>query len=149
MVESRPRPFLDANVLFSGIYHNDSVPGVLIDLHADGMISIVVSAVVLDEVSRNFRRKQPSLNPRWQAFLSGTPPEIVSVPSERAIEAAQHCINAKDAPILAAAIASGADCVVSGNTRHFNQQAAECAGIAIFTPAAYLALLDHRNGLRR
>jgi hypothetical protein len=61
----------------------------------------------------------------------------------------EHCINAKDAPILAAAVACGADCIVSGNTRHFNQEAAECAGIAIFTPAAYLKTLGRSNGIRR
>jgi len=59
------------------------------------------------------------------------------------------CINAKDAPILAAAIGSGADCVVSGNTRHFTQDAARCAGIAIYTPAAFLAALDRSNDARR
>ncbi|MBI2911701.1 MAG: hypothetical protein HYY05_06125 [Chloroflexi bacterium] len=48
-------------------------------------------------------------------------------------------------PILAAAVASGAGCLVSGNTRHFTPQVSGCAGIDIYTPAAYLALLRARG----
>lgn len=149
MAGSKPRPFLDSNVLFSAFYRPDSAPGTLLRRHAQGQISIVVSAVVLEEASRNVQLKQFARFPRLQAFLRETPPEIAPVPSAAAIQAVEHCINAKDAPILAAAIGSGADCVVSGNTRHFTQAAAECAGIAIFTPVDYLAALDRSNGTRR
>jgi predicted nucleic acid-binding protein len=75
------------------------------------------------------------------AFLRRTPPEIVAEPTLDEVRAAERCINAKDAPILAAALKGGASCIVSGNTRHFTPDVAECAGIAIFAPAAYLATL--------
>lgn len=148
MAGSKPRPFFDSNVLFSAFYNPNSVPGELLRQHVQDVLSIVVSSLVLREVARSLRRKQASRFPELDAFLRNTPPEIVAAPSAAAIRAVEHCINAKDAPILAAAIASGADCIVSGNTHHFNQQAAECAGIAIFTPAAYLAALDRSNGIR-
>jgi len=149
MAGSKPRPFLDSNVLFSAFYNPNSVPGELLRRHVQDVLSIVVSSLVLREVSRSLRRRQPSRFPALGAFLRNTPPEIVAAPSAAAIRAVELCINAKDVPILAAAIASRADCVIGGNTRHFNEAAAQCAGIAIFTPAAYLAALDRSNGVRR
>ena len=110
---------------------------------------VVGSELVLDEVTRNIERKRTAHLPLSRVFVAGTPLEIAKTPSAEEIRAVEHCINAKDAPILAAAIGSGADCVVSGNTRHFNQEAARCAGIAIYTPAAYLAVLERSNGIRR
>ena len=149
MAGSNPRPFLDSNVLFSAFYNPTSDPRELLRRHAQDVLSIVVSSLVLREITRSLRRKQPSRLPELDAFLRNTPPEIVPAPSNDAINAIAHCINEKDAPILAAAVASRADCIVSGNTRHFNQETAECAGIAIFTPAAYLTALDRSNSIRR
>ncbi len=149
MAGSRSRPFRDSNVLFSGLYRPDSVPGLLLDRHTQGIISAAVSALVLDEVARNLLLKRPAALPPLEELLHKTAFEIVPAPSADAIRAVAHCINARDAPVLAAAVACGADCIVSGNTRHFTQQTADCAGIAIFTPAAYLTALDHTNGIRR
>jgi len=50
-------------------------------------------------------------------------------------------INAADASILAAAVRGGADCLVSGNTRHFTAEVGRKAGIEILTPTAYIAAL--------
>jgi predicted nucleic acid-binding protein len=149
MAGNRPQPFFDANVLFSALSRDDSPPGVLLDFHVAGRIAVVVSARVLDEVARNLEKNRPEVTARLRSIIAETPFEAAPSPSNDTVNAVTHCIDAKDAPILAAAITSGADCIVSGNTRRFNQQAAECAGIAIFTPAAYLAALDRSNGMRR
>ena len=51
-------------------------------------------------------------------------------------------INRDDAPILAAALQSGADCFVTGKTRHFTRELSDRVGIPIFTPADYLVSLQ-------
>lgn len=141
MASNRERPFLDTNVMFSGLSGWNAPPARIVERHAEGDLVIVVSRFALDELERVIRRKRPRTLPVFQAFLRETPPEIADDPSPDEVRAAERCINAKDAPILAAAVKSGASCVVSGNTRHFTQDVAGCAGIAIFTPAAYLATL--------
>jgi predicted nucleic acid-binding protein len=50
----------------------------------------------------------------------------------------QRLINATDAPILAAVLASQADCLVTGNTRHFTPEVARRARIRIVSATGYL-----------
>lgn len=142
MVSPRPRPFFDTNVVFSGLGSSGGPPEILLDLHATERIGIVVSGLVMQELERNLRLKRPRVLLTLAAFFENTPFEIVAEPTEQEIAAVLPFINAADAPILAAAIKSEADCIVSGNTRHFTQAVAQQAGIPIFTPAAYLQQLQ-------
>lgn len=141
MEQVRPRPFLDTNVLFFGFYRAGSSPATILERHAAGDLLIVVSGQVLEELERTIRRKQPALLPLLDAFLIAAPPEVTMDPPAEVVQDAERSINPTDAPILAAAVVSGADCLISGNTRHFTQVVAGCAGIAIFTPVDYLASL--------
>jgi predicted nucleic acid-binding protein len=140
MAPPRSRPFLDTNVLFSGL-HRPGLPSTILELHAGGEIGIVISRQVLEELVRTIRRKHPAILPLVGVFLTSTPPEICDDPSPADVQEAARCINAKDAPILAAALRTRADCLVSGNTRHFTPEVSRCAGISILTPAVYLAEL--------
>lgn len=150
---TRPRPYLDTNVLFSALHGSDSAPGAILDRHVDGTILMVVSGLVLEELVRTVRTvrsKRPVLLPQLYTFLTEAPPEVTEEASVDAVrDAAMRCIDTKDAPILAVAIACQADCVVSGNTRHFTQDVTRCAGISILTPTAYLAHLVERTPLGR
>lgn len=141
MAQPRPRPFLDTNVFFSGLLR-PGPPAAILEHHAAGAITAVISRQVLAELVRTIQRKHPAILPLLGVFLTNTPPEICDDPSAEEVENAGHCIHAKDAPILAAALKSRVDCLVSGNTRHFTPEAARCAGITILTPAAYLADLS-------
>jgi predicted nucleic acid-binding protein len=91
---------------------------------------------------RTIQRKKPELVPLLHALLTNAPPEMTSDPNRAEVERASGCINRDDAPILAAPVASGADCLVSGNIRHFTVKAGRCEGIAILTPAGYLETLS-------
>ena len=141
MVDARERPFLDTNVLFSGLVGSGSPPAQILDRHAQGLLLVVVSRQVVNELVGAIKRKTPSSLARVEVFLASASTEVVPDPTPAEVRAVERCINPKDAPILAAAIKSGADCLVSGNTRHFTQDVAECAGITIYTPAAYLLTL--------
>ncbi|MSQ14860.1 MAG: hypothetical protein EXR50_03230 [Dehalococcoidia bacterium] len=72
-------------------------------------------------------------------YLTDAALQVYPDPTLEEINQARECINDDDAPILAVAIKTEADCIVIGNTRHFSRLVAECAKIAIFTPAEYLA----------
>ena len=141
MGNGKPRPFLDTNVLFSGL-HGSGPPSLILNWHASGAITAVISRLVLAELVRTLRNKQPHLLPSLEAFLRNAPPEMCSDPTITEVEQAERCISPNDAPILAAALRSGADCIVSGNTRHFTPDVARRTGIEIFTPAQYVAKLN-------
>ena len=100
-----------------------------------------MSRQVLDELVRAIRSKRPTLLPLLHTFLASTPPEVCADPAPHEVARARALINPADAAILAAAIQSGADCLVTGNTRHFTSEVVGQAGIAIFTPAEYVARL--------
>jgi predicted nucleic acid-binding protein len=141
MARGRPRPFIDTNVFFSGIYSPAGPPGILLEEHARGHLTMVISHQVLIELVNTVRQVKPDLLPQLRTFLTNAPPEIAPAPTAEEIQAARACINRVDAPILAAPKKCGADCVVTGNTRHFTPKVAECANVAIFTPREYVEKL--------
>lgn len=142
MTVANPRPFLDTNVLFSGLYSRAGPPAAILNLHATGRLTAVVSQHVLGELVRAINTKQQRLIPLLHMFLAVTPPEVCADPAPHVVARVRPLINPTDALILAAAIESGADCLVTGNTRHFTAEVSEGAGIAILTPAAYVSTLD-------
>ncbi len=133
---------MDTNVFFSGLYRASGPPATILERHIEGRINIVISRQVLEELVTTIREKKPDLLPRLQTFLTYAPPEICSDPTPAEVQRAEKWINPADAPILAAAIKARADCLVTGNVRHFTTQVARAAKVDIFTPADYLATLE-------
>ena len=162
---TKPRPFLDTSVLFSGLHSRTGPPAAILNLHIAGRLTAVVSRLVIDELVRAVSAKQPRHIPLIPAllvesgllsdeyiyegghisllnvFLSDAWPQLCPDPAPHLVRRVRPLINAADAPILAAAIESGADCLVTGNTRHFTAEVSEKAGIAILTPTDYLRTL--------
>lgn len=141
MARRKPRPFIDTNVLFSGFYSPFGAPAAIVRHHADGIVTIVISHQVLEELVGAIKTKKPDLLPVLHTFLTHAPPELCADPTLKEAEIARRLIHPSDAPILAAARTSGADCIVTGNTRHFTPTVAQRGGIKIFTPAPYVAQL--------
>lgn len=148
MARAKPRPFVDTNVFFSGFYRAGSPPATILELHAEGEIEIVVSLQVLEELATTIRAKKPDLLPKLQTFLTNAPPEVCPDPTHDEVRRAATWINPTDAPILAAAIKARADCLVTGNTRHFTREVAMAAKITILTPTEYRATLERRRAKR-
>ena len=111
---ARLRVFLDSNVLISALIGNpDSAPVILVDWLAGGQPGrMMTSAVNVAEVERNLNRKLPAALPVWQAFLARSGIQVV--PDTRGRTPG---INAKDAPIIAAAVRAGATHFVTGDKR--------------------------------
>lgn len=105
---------------------------------------LIFSEDVLDEVERNLSRKQPArlmLFRRllrvltWLPGIEPTPNDVRSV--------AQYVV-AKDAPIIAAAMRSAVDYVVTYDRKHLldKPEVAARSGLRIVTPDAVIAELD-------
>lgn len=101
----------------------------------EGSLTAVISYRVLEELVGAIKAKKPEPLPLLRTFLTHVPPELCADPTADEVEEARRWINAADAPILAAARRSGADCIVTGNT---TPTAARRAGITILTPSQYL-----------
>ncbi len=129
------RVFLDANVLFSAAYrpaaklaHLWSLPG----------MRLVSSTYALEEAARNLdedaRPRLTVLASQLEIFAA----EIsdLTLPVELAD---------KDRPILAAAIASSCDVLLTGDRQHFGKlYGKEIQGVKVQTPAMYLQQIAKR-----
>ncbi len=131
------RIFLDANVIFSGLYSASGAPAVILQSHIDGAITAVVSRQVIDEIVATIRVKRPDLAPLLFFLLQNAPFEV-QPDADAGKVAACAAAHAADAPILAAAIDAQADALVTGNTRHFTPHVARASGPRILTPAQFV-----------
>jgi len=94
MASARPRPLVDTNVLFSGLYRSGSAAGTILQRHAEGRLSIVISHQVLEELVGAVRAKKPDLLPLLQTFLVNAPPELAADPQPAEVGRMESFINA-------------------------------------------------------
>lgn len=109
--------FLDANVVFSACLSSQGQARALFKLAQAGYCTLVTSSYAIEETRRNLSVKYRE----HLATLQDLEPLLTTVPEappRRVTWASRHVV-AKDAPILAAAVASGADYLVTGDQRHF------------------------------
>jgi len=105
------RIFLDANILFSAAKSDSNIARLIkrvIDDH-----SAVTSDFTLEEARRNVQLKRAAW---WEGFVA-LAPQLEVVPSvlfKLPIE-----LEAKDRPILCAAIRGGCDLLATGDRKHF------------------------------
>jgi putative PIN family toxin of toxin-antitoxin system len=140
--EPKLRVFLDSNVFISGLYSSGKAPGKILENFIEGKIEIVISQQVLEEVVRAIREKLPEALPALNIFLSNTPPEIVRDPGESEIEAWAGFVHIEDAAILAAAISSHPDYLVTGDNHFLNNLNLKNTGISIISPSGLWKLLN-------
>jgi len=112
------RVFLDANILFSAAWKEGADAALLFELAAAGFCKLTTSRLAVEEARRNIARKRPERLPPLERFaelaLIGREPGASHLALARA-----HRLPDKDIPILAAAIAQGADLLVTGDRRDF------------------------------
>jgi uncharacterized protein len=137
------RVFLDTNVIFSALYSSRGAPGAILAHFIDGRISVVISQQVLEEVIRTIKEKLPEALPALKRLLLNAAPEICADPAAEMVSRWLKILQPGDAAILAVAIATEADCLVTGDN-HFleNPVAMSQAGIKIITPASFLKMVD-------
>ncbi|GAB4261229.1 PIN domain-containing protein [Deferrisoma sp.] len=143
----RPSLFLDANVLFTAAHNPGGYSRALFSLAEAGFCALFTSAFAAEEARRNLLRKTPGRNPDWNRLIP-----LVSLGPEPPPALLERLggtgLPDKDLPILAAAVASRCDGLVTGDRRHFGPLLdREVHGVQVLTPrAAFHAIVDRAAG---
>lgn len=132
------RVFFDANVIIAGSMSRSGTSRDLLILAEAGMFRMVVSRQVLDEVEGNLRNKLPGALPLMAELLGHIQPAIVGDPTPDSFARWLHVIEAKDAPILEAALQAEAGYLVTLNSRHFTEEVSAASGLRIVSPGAFI-----------
>jgi predicted nucleic acid-binding protein len=132
------RLFADVNVLIAGADSRSGASRALLLMAEVGLFQLVVSRQVLAEAERNIRRKLPRSLGNFAEQMSYLNLEIVPDPPAEAIARWLEAIEAKDAPILAAAVLASVDRFITLNTRDFTAEVSRHSGLLIQTPAALI-----------
>ena len=111
-MEPKLQVMLDTNVLFSIIYYPSLNIAELIDKITDGYY-LVLSQEVIDELFDVAKRKSLNIS-RVHDFLRDTP-YMLERRTGRTIQATFRIRDAKDYPILCAAIMSNVDIFITGD----------------------------------
>jgi putative PIN family toxin of toxin-antitoxin system len=140
--ETKPRVFLDSNVIFSGFYSLEGTPGQILQLCVNGKMTMVISRQVLDEVVRNIQRKLPDVLEPVIEFLSTTGIEIVVNPELEEVLGKRLNLPAGDAAVILAAFKARPDYFVTGDN-HFlkNKELEKEVNFKIITPSQLLRIL--------
>jgi predicted nucleic acid-binding protein len=128
--------FLDANVLFSAALGGPAFE-LIWELARRGRIRLLTSAHCRIEASANLERKRPRSALGLGRLLSevGLAPE----PPSEVLAAARRLVAEKDAAVLAAALAAGADVLVTGDLKHFGAlMERDDLPLRVRTPRAFL-----------
>jgi predicted nucleic acid-binding protein len=135
------RIFLDANVISAAAHWPQGRARALFRLAAAGRCELVASPHAIQEARRNLGLKSP----RGAEVLGELLEDIEEAPEggPRLMRmATDRGLAANDAPILAAAIASGVDLLVTGDRTRFGHLfGSEVGGVHVVSPAEALALL--------
>ena len=109
---------VDADVLIAGLLSRSGASHAVLVLGELGLLRLVLPEFAATEVRRNLAAKLPEAAPLFEEFLRAVSVEIKR-PTADDRERARELADAKDVPILAAAIGAGARLLVTHNIRHF------------------------------
>jgi len=132
------RVFLDANVISAAAHWPQGRARALFRLAAAGRCELVASPHAILEARRNLALKSPQGAEAVDALLEQL--ERVAEAGPQMVESAtSHDLQDSDAPILAAAVAGGADSLVTGDRTHFGHLfGSDVGGVRIVSPAEAL-----------
>jgi predicted nucleic acid-binding protein len=132
------RIFLDSSVVIAGAFSRTGASRVVLTMAEVGLFQIVISRQVVDECERNLRNKLPKGLPVFAELLTNVNLVIVNDPSPAESEPWLAYIEAKDAPIVAAAVQAKVDRLLTLNSRDFTAQVAQASGLLIQLPRDFV-----------
>jgi putative PIN family toxin of toxin-antitoxin system len=136
--------FIDTNVLIAGISSITGASAAVLDLCEAEVVQMVISRQVLVEADRNFCAKLPNLVIQFRQFIRNLPILMVDDPPTKAVQKAAHIVHAKDASILAAALESEAEYLITLDKKHFLKQKGNYnLPIEICTPDEFLRIYEN------
>lgn len=116
--------FIDSSVLIAAAISSKGSARDLIMKAFRSELKVVISDLVIEETQRNLANKAPKALPALQLFLEILNPEVVS-PIKTLVLKVLKVIEIKDAPIVAGAISSKADYLISFDRKHILKYRAE------------------------
>jgi len=135
--------FIDINVLIAGVASVTGASAAVLDLCEAEIIQMVVSRQVLVEADRNFSAKLPNLVIQFRRFIQNLAPLMVEDPPAKAVEKAASLVDRKDATILAAAMESEADYLITMDKKHFlKREVRNNIPLIVCTPAEFLRTFE-------
>ena len=135
--------FIDTSVLIAGVASLTGASAAVLDLCEAESIQMVISRQVLVEADRNFSAKLPGFVNEFRQFIRNLVPLMVEDPPAAAVERAAGLIDRKDAAILAAAIESKVDFLITLDKKHFlKQKVQRNIPIEICTPSDFLRIFE-------
>lgn len=126
------RIFLDANILFSAV-KTDGAIRLLLQLLRDAGHDCYVDGYVIEEARRNLAAKAPGSDAALNTMLGKM--KVVDLHPSGPDSDAALALAEKDRPVLAAAIRSGCEALVTGDSTHFGRYYGKTlGGVAIHSP---------------
>jgi len=132
------RVFLDSSVLIAACGSANGASHAVIVMAEIGLFNIVISEQVVDECERNLLKKLPIALPIFRQILSTIAPEIIPNPCITEVEKWMAIIEAKDAPILAAAVVGKVNRLLTLNTKDFTPEVSAESGLLMQTPSQFI-----------
>lgn len=126
---------LDTNVLVSGLLNPFGVPGEIVRMIGGPGLTLCVDARILAEYEEVLHRPRFQIDPqKTREFMDGIRHASEIYPADPLIHPLP---DPDDEPFLAVAISSKADCLVTGNLKHF--PAALRQGIKVIPPGDFIS----------
>lgn len=146
-IDSSTLVFIDASSLFLAANSPLGGSAFLISVCSRGYLRAVVSPDVLLEAERNIVEKgRPGAFGRYRDLVASTPFLVVSAPLERVVRQ-YEAVFVEDAHVIAAALGSGSDFLITVDQRLERRVRASGLPITALSPRAFLqtVLPDHPN----
>ena len=142
------RVFVDASVLFAAAYSATGAARDLLWLALEERVQLLVSQDILTETERNISRKVPDKLNIYKQIIRLLGLEVVADPSREAVQAAEVYVAQKDAFVIAAAIQSKADYLVTYDRKHLIDppQVSAQSGLRIITPDLIVQAIRQDQG---
>ena len=123
MAGKRLKVFLDSNVIISGLFSDKGSPRIILDILSLDLplLSCATGEYNIVEIERNLLKKMPAVLPVYRRYLKILNLEIVPLPLSKDIKKLSGQIADKDVPVLASAINSNADFLVTGDKKDFEK----------------------------
>jgi putative PIN family toxin of toxin-antitoxin system len=132
---------VDANVLASGFIQTDSPAGRVVTLWLDRRYSLVMSAYVLDELTRTFAK------PYFRSRMTDQRIAVIlrairrgAMWTELHIPVCGVAAHSSDDPVLATAVSAGAPFLVTGDREL--RRLGRYGGVTILTPQVFLPVVE-------
>ena len=138
---SKPRVFVDADVLFAGSASpsEDSASQVVLRMAEITLVEAITSDQVLTEVERNLQEKAPGAIPSFKRLVKCTS-KVVKDPSASEVNSHLHRADYKDVSILVAALSQRCSYLLTFNVQDFEPGHPD---VEVLRPGEFLGRVRH------